>query len=335
MPEQDPGGNPPRRKTQELSTPNAAQPRRTSSQTNLSLNPELGKNFHQSRIAAAPGNVAAAAPPRTRNSESATRPAPEPRRTTQELKLSLNPELGQSFHQSRIATVPPSTASVAAQRSPSVERSAAEAQRALDASSFTQRSGAWELRHRLPSAFAGPASVAGAPEADAEVPPDDLTTRDVWKAIRPTVTSTADRRSPIVYARVIQQFEVDTNPRYDPDAPDKPRAHIFVWDVTRAMGAEVPHFAGMKELSLAQTCDWIRFEGVARGWLKLRLDRALNLANVGQPVLVLPENPKLKALAVLLPGDVPQVASAGLVRGGSLEIARAMPTAAVDCFVHP
>ncbi len=174
---------------------------------------------------------------------------------------------------------------------------------------------------------------------DGITPAPGVTDRDLWKAINAPVQSREGRRSPDVYRMVIDQFAVGHNPRYEPDAPDRPRAHIFVWDVTRAMNAEVPHFVGAKELSLGQTCDWIRHEGPMRGWHRTDAMGAVEAANQGLCVLVLPREIRLKLVAVVRPGEPapdgrPKVSAAAIARGNDLSVQEALGVSAVEYFYH-
>lgn len=175
---------------------------------------------------------------------------------------------------------------------------------------------------------------------DGEHPPDELVNRDVWKAVQAPVQSREGRRSAELYRTVINQFAVGKNPRYENDAPDKPRGHIFVWDVSRAMNCEIPHFVGAKELSLGQTVDWLRHEGPMRGWTRASVEDAHQQAQGGMLVVVIPHDLKVKQLAVVLPdaettGDgKPFVAAAGKQRGNRLTLSDALGVFAVDCFVH-
>ena len=175
---------------------------------------------------------------------------------------------------------------------------------------------------------------------DGKTPAKGLTSRDLWKAINAPVQSREGRRSAELYQTVIDQFAVGHNDRYAEDAPGKPRAHIFVWDVSRAMNAEVPHFAGAKELSLAQTCDWVRHEGPMRGWQRTDAGGALGAANEGYPALALPKEIKVKLIAVVRPGQLgpdgkPRMAAAAKARGGDLTSIEALGVFAVEFFIHP
>ncbi len=175
---------------------------------------------------------------------------------------------------------------------------------------------------------------------DGEVPAQELNNRDLWKAVQAPVQSREGRRSPEIYRTVINQFAVGHNPRYESDAPEKPRGHIFVWDVSRAMNCEIPHFVGAKELSLAQTVDWLRHEGPMRGWQRASIDDAQQAALSGYLAIALPKDIKIKQMAILLPEETraadnkPFVAAAGKMRGNKLKLAEALGVFAVDCFIH-
>src|SRR5439155_20490606 len=91
---------------------------------------------------------------------------------------------------------------------------------------------------------------------DGITPANELTNRDLFKAVQAPVQSREGRRGKDLYQQVINQFAVGNNARYQPDGPDRGRAHIFIWDLSRAMNCEVPHFFGANEMSLGQTIDW-------------------------------------------------------------------------------
>lgn len=176
-------------------------------------------------------------------------------------------------------------------------------------------------------------------EYDGVRPAKEVVSRDLWKAINAPVQSRAGRRSAQLYKLVIDQFAVGHNPRYEPDAPDKPRAHIFVWDVTRAMNCEVPHFVGPRELTLAQTVDWIRHEGPMRGWRRVDFSEAAEATAEGQCVIAMPKDIKVKLLGVCRPKETtpdgkPKIAAAAKGRGNSLVSFLAFGTDQLEYFVH-
>jgi hypothetical protein len=175
---------------------------------------------------------------------------------------------------------------------------------------------------------------------DGETAPHELQERDVWKAVVAPVQSRAIKRSRGLLQQVLAQFAVGTNPRYEADSPSRPRAHVFVWDVSRAMGCEIPHFLGAKELSLGQTVDWLRLEGPMNGWKRTDEDDAFARANAGQLVLVMPKDVKAKAMGIVMPGrptpsgDLP-LCGAMLQRGYKLTTQQLLGVRQVELFWHP
>ncbi|MEW6430282.1 MAG: hypothetical protein AB1730_02135 [Myxococcota bacterium] len=174
---------------------------------------------------------------------------------------------------------------------------------------------------------------------DGESAPEELQRRDVWKAVQAPVQSREGKRSRELLEQVIRQFAVSTNPRYGEDAPGKPRAHIFAWDVSRAMGCEIPHFVGAKELTLAQTCDWLRHEGPMRGWHRVGEYDVLDAVNRGQLVIALPKDIKVKLLAVVAPQEPapdgkPRLTGACLKRGYGFTPQECFGVRPVEFFTH-
>ena len=184
-----------------------------------------------------------------------------------------------------------------------------------------------------------PTSLAKTYDGETVLP--ELAGRDVWKAIQAPLQSREGRRTAELYQNVINQFAVGTNPRYEPDEGGRPRGHIYIWDVSRAMNCEVPHFVGAKELTLAQTCDWIRHEAPMRGWVRASLETARAAALAGQMVVVLPREVKVKQMAILIPLEElnddgkPFVAAAAAMRGGKLKLNEALGVFAAEYLVHP
>ena len=174
---------------------------------------------------------------------------------------------------------------------------------------------------------------------DGTTPPKELTSRDLWKAINAPLQSREGRRTADLYKQVLNQFAAGHNPRYEPEEPSRLRAHIFVWDVTRAMNAELPHFVGARELSLAQTCDWLRQEAPMRGWRRADAEGAAAAANAGKPVVAVPRDSSVRAIAMVRPGELgpdgrPRFAAAGLKRGNDLSTQEALGVFAVEYFFH-
>jgi hypothetical protein len=182
------------------------------------------------------------------------------------------------------------------------------------------------------------------PEAESDYVPDGvtphpaLTGRDVWKAVKAPIQNREGKRSVEVLEHVLAQFAVETNPRYSDDAPGKPRGHIFVWDVSRAMNCEIPHFVGAKELTLAQTVDWLRHEGPMRGWSKVTDASIYEAAGAGYLVVAIPREVRIKHIAIVAPQEPqlrPLLTGAALKRGTHVVGKDMFGVAALDCFAHP
>lgn len=169
--------------------------------------------------------------------------------------------------------------------------------------------------------------------------PSSLQGHDVWKAVQAPLQSREGKRSRQIYDLLIKQFGVTVNPRYADDAPGKHRGHIFVWDVSRAMNCEIPHFVGAKELTLAQTCDWVRHEGPMRGWKRVSGDDIFTAANNGRLVIALPRETRTKHIAVVAPQDLPadgspRLTGISLKRDVNVHPRDMFGSKPVDCFYH-
>ncbi len=174
---------------------------------------------------------------------------------------------------------------------------------------------------------------------DGETPADDVTSTDTWKAVQAPVQSKPRRRSARVLWTLLDQFAVAHNPRYRPATPLEARAHIFLWDVSLAMGCEVPHFRAGREMTLAHTIDWVRREGPTLGWQRAKADGALAAADRGELVVALPVDLKVRTLAIVRPGGagddgLPRVATAGPTRNNDASVRAALGDK-VDYYFHP
>ena len=174
---------------------------------------------------------------------------------------------------------------------------------------------------------------------DGKTVPEVLQTRDLWKAVQAPLQSRPGRRSKDLYQMVVNQFGVLVNPRYGEDGPGKIRGHIFACDVSRAMNCEIPHFVGAKELTLAQTCDWLRHEGPMRGWKRVSDTEIIDRANEGLLVIALPREMRTKQLALVMPqayppDNSPRLTGICLRRDVGVHPRDMFGAKAVDCFFH-
>lgn len=143
-------------------------------------------------------------------------------------------------------------------------------------------------------------------------------TRNVraWEPVNAPVSSTPADRSASRYADVINQFAVGTNPRYAPRGGNT-YCNIFVWDVTRAMGSEIPHWVGQRELDANGVNAWLNHSGTAAGWRRVDARTAQEWANKGRPSVASWNNPGgIGHGAMVRPGAVTSSGPASAQAGG-------------------
>jgi LysM repeat protein len=124
---------------------------------------------------------------------------------------------------------------------------------------------------------------------------------DAWKPCNPAITSVPGNRSAERYNSVINQFNVGANQRYKPYKLGKGDTYcnIFAWDVTSAMGAEIPHWvdpatgnprkypdvSGASELNANGVSKWLKEHGSRYGWREATASEAQAAANSGKPTV--------------------------------------------------
>jgi len=120
-----------------------------------------------------------------------------------------------------------------------------------------------------------------------------------WRPTTPAVTSGEENRSPELYRAVIDQFRVETAERYRPFRDGSTYCNIFMWDVTSAMGAEIPHYTdpatgeprfypdikGTTSMGAIATSDWLGTHGLTYGWREADALTAQMHANEGKPAV--------------------------------------------------
>ena len=120
-----------------------------------------------------------------------------------------------------------------------------------------------------------------------------------WRPTTPVVTGNVNNRSPELYRAVVGQFQVETAERYRPFRNGNTYCNIFVWDVTRAMGAELPLYTvpgtgeprfypdvrGARSMGAAAMCDWLATHGSRYGWREVDPATAQMHANSGRPAV--------------------------------------------------
>ncbi len=170
---------------------------------------------------------------------------------------------------------------------------------------------------------------------DGTRPAPGTTNTNAARPIDAPLKGDPNQRTAETYNNVINQFAVAHNPRYairdsSGDGIKDTFCNIFVWDVTRAMGAEIPHwvdqrtgqpttvynYSQSRELDANATMDWLRQHGAQHGWRRVSAEEAQRLANEGHPTMVGWKNPGgIGHVAIVRPGNInergPAIAQAG------------------------
>lgn len=136
-----------------------------------------------------------------------------------------------------------------------------------------------------------------------------------WEPLNAPLKSREGLRTRALYDAVLDQLDVANNPRYARRGGST-WCNIFVWDATRAMGAEVPHWYRGRELDANAMHRWLANEGPAQGWRRVGADEAQAQANLGRPAMATWYNPGgVGHMAMVRPGAVtsrgPTTAQAG------------------------
>jgi LysM repeat protein len=145
----------------------------------------------------------------------------------------------------------------------------------------------------------------------------------------PPLTNEPGHRDPATYSQLINQFAVGNNPRYLPDNGNT-YCNIFAWDVSRAMGAEIPHWVdsaghimspdapNATEININGGINWMRSLGVTQfGFHAASPQQAQDAANQGKLAVVMWKNTGSGHghVAVVRPGTItdkgPAIAQAG------------------------
>ena len=161
----------------------------------------------------------------------------------------------------------------------------------------------------------------------------------------------------VTYDNVINQFAVEVNPRYCPRDNDT-YCNIFVWDVTRAMGAEVPHWVGPNNepvepmfaeqgrvipdqahwMSANHTHLWLNRYGPQYGWREVSAEEAQASANLGHPTVAsVFEVLDVGHTAIVRPGEMlngPALAQAGIRNLNYAHVYDIFPREGTQFFVN-
>ncbi|HEX8821949.1 MAG TPA: LysM peptidoglycan-binding domain-containing protein, partial [Archangium sp.] len=181
-------------------------------------------------------------------------------------------------------------------------------------------------------------------------PASGTTNTNAWIPVDAPVRGNPSNRNADNYSQVIDQFSVNNNPRYQPRGGNT-YCNIFAWDVTRAMGAEIPHWVdgagnpagvgapGARELDANGGHRWLETQGQNHGWREVSAQEAQNLANQGHPTVASWNNPGgIGHIAVVRPGELtdrgPAIAQAGASNFNNGHVRDSFGNAPVKYFVN-
>lgn len=140
---------------------------------------------------------------------------------------------------------------------------------------------------------------------------------------------TEAKRNAKVYNDVVRQFRVKTNARYQPgvrrqDGQRLTFCNIFLWDFTRAMKCEIPHWVSPeggiapvgkgKELTANGVVTWLHEHGKDWGWEPCSEASARSKTLMGIPCVAVWQNhTSIGHVAVVVPAgyDITYIAQAG------------------------
>lgn len=170
-----------------------------------------------------------------------------------------------------------------------------------------------------------------------------------WIPVNPTTTNEVGNRNANAYNAVLNQFNVGENARYAQNQQGKGETYcnIFTWDVTRAMGVEIPHWVDVngngvpvgsrvgRELSANGQIRWLEQHGPSRGWRTVSAAEAQSMANGGHPTIASWYNPRgIGHVGMVRPGENLALAQAGARNFNDGTIADGFGNRSVVYYVH-
>lgn len=168
-------------------------------------------------------------------------------------------------------------------------------------------------------------------------PAGDTKNQNGWEPSQATLTNGSDHRNPTAYRLTVEQFDVTRNPRYQP-RDGATWCNVFVWDVTRALACEIPHWWGRRELDANGLTVWLAAHGPGFGWRRLTGPvEASKRAALGHPTVAVLHNAGGSGhVAMVIPGESGEVAiaQAGAVNAFDVPLAQGFGTAKPVFYTH-
>jgi hypothetical protein len=145
-----------------------------------------------------------------------------------------------------------------------------------------------------------------------------------WVPATPAVVNSSSNRSPENYNEIVRQFDVASATRYAPGRNGHTYCNIFVWDVTRALGCEVPHYidpasgapmeypdtSGANELNALAMGRWLASAGQRYGWREVTPEQAQLQANLGRPAVAVSSS--VSHISMVVPSETPYSPALGV-----------------------
>lgn len=127
------------------------------------------------------------------------------------------------------------------------------------------------------------------------------------------------KRSRGVLMAVVAQFQLETTPRYQPGPGSQTWCNIALWDLTSALGCEIPHWADRLtgrptsplkgvELRANDIVGWLEAHGQEFGWQECPQKAAAEAAEIGAVAVAVWRNPdptRSGHVALLMPAVEP------------------------------
>lgn len=169
-----------------------------------------------------------------------------------------------------------------------------------------------------------------------------------WLPCTAPLTSGTAHRSAELLQRIVVQFQVETAKRYQA-ANGQTFCNIFVWDVTRALGCELPHWVqawnsqqailAAEELTANKLAKkWLPENGPLHGWEHVPEESAREAAQAGRPAIAIWVNPAGPGhVAILVPPIDPtktEIAQAGRTNFSRGSLAKGFGTHSVSFYTH-
>lgn len=143
----------------------------------------------------------------------------------------------------------------------------------------------------------------------------------------------------------VAECQLGSNPRYAPTLVDT-YCSTFLWDCTRRLGCEVPHWVspagapsaageiGARELNANGIATWLRGHGVDNGWMACTEEHARETVEAGNVVIVVWENTRGPHGHCAVMVDRGHVAQAGTVCSERMPLHTAFGNRTPEFYVH-